>query len=43
MTNPNQELTPIYDGEEIVWVPVIEYYVLMARLAIGATDEQIQK
>lgn len=40
-TNPNFKLTPIFAGDKLVWVPVIEYYLydrrpdlLLAKLAI---------
>lgn len=45
--NPNEALTPYYDGDEIRYVPVIEYYVLvshpeqtLARLALKETLEE---
>lgn len=31
--NPNQKLTPYYDGETLKWVTVVEYYALLARVA----------
>lgn len=44
--NPNEALVPIFVGNELVYIPVIEYYIyndnpkaLLARLAIINTPE----
>lgn len=24
--NPNQRLTPFFDGDEVIWIPICEWY-----------------
>jgi hypothetical protein len=34
--NPNEKLVPIYEGDEMIWIPVTEWYVRnMGRSAIN--------
>ena len=30
-SNPNEALTPYFDGDRIIWIPVIDYYKYMAE------------
>lgn len=32
--NPNTKLTPYYEGENLRWVSVVEYYALLASTAL---------
>ena len=35
--NPNEQLTPIYIGEKLIWVTVPEYYLLhLGSVAVGS-------
>ena len=39
--SPNEELTPYYDGDELIWITVSEYYErVLGRFAIGGNDEE---
>ena len=41
-SRPNDKLTPIYIGEEIHWIPVIDYYVITSgRIAVRQAMEEL--
>ena len=39
MDNPNEELTPVFEGEEVVWIPVVEYYARIGHIAVEVDDD----
>ena len=41
MENPNERLTPIYIGEKLVWIPVIEYYAKIGGAVINRTEKDM--
>ena len=37
--SPNEELTPYYDGDELIWITVSEYYArVLGHFALGGND-----
>lgn len=40
MNSPNEKLTPVYIEDELVWVGLPEYYVMLGKMAIGNTNEK---